>query len=78
MEETLKELKRRIENIEEALKNKAGVALVTAYTEPLKADVRALEKTLALLAELATKGVEGTNPSVAQMIRQHFSGASRG
>jgi len=78
MEETLKELKGRIENIEEALKSKAGVALVTAYTDPLKADVNALEKKLALLAELAAKGVEATNPLVAQMIRQHFAGASRG
>jgi ribosome-binding protein aMBF1 (putative translation factor) len=41
-----KEFKERIENIEYAPKNKPGVALVTTYTEPLRADVSALEKTI--------------------------------
>jgi hypothetical protein len=40
-----KKFKERIENIEDAPKNKPGVALVTTYTEPLSADVSALEKT---------------------------------
>jgi len=44
MEQGLKQREARIEKIEDALKNKAGVALVRAYTEPLKADVGALEK----------------------------------
>jgi len=62
MGDELKDLKARIEKIEEALKQKAKDSVLMDY----------VDRRLKALAEATAKGLELSNPSAAQSIRRDF------